>query len=60
MVVEGGKLPPPNARCSPNLCAVDAKETEGPNNEDGCPKPVCAAAAMAPVDTLVGPALGTG
>ena len=60
MVVEGGRLPPPNARCSPNLCTVDPKDAACPNIEDGCPKPVCAAAEMAPVDTLVGPALGTG
>ena len=60
VVAVGGRPPPPKARWSPNLCAVDAKEPAGPNNEDGCPNPECAAAEMAPVDTLVGPALGTG
>ena len=59
-MVVGGTCPPPKARCSPNLCTVDPKEVAGPNNEDGCPKTECAAAEMAPVDTLVGPALGTG
>ena len=61
VVVVGKALPPPKARCSPSRWTVDPKEATGPNNEDdGCPKAECDAAEMAPVDTLVGPALGTG
>ena len=60
-VVDGGILAPPKAKCSPNRCTEDPKEVAGPNKEDGCPKPEgLPAAERPPVDTLVGPALGTG
>ena len=34
VVVDGGILPPPKAKCSPNRCTVDPKEVAGPKREE--------------------------